>query len=39
MGGFGEAVAELLDRLQLPAGPQGGEDPLAGLGLRSSPAK
>jgi hypothetical protein len=30
--GLGQAVAELLDRLQIPAGPQGGQDPLAGLG-------
>jgi hypothetical protein len=32
MAGLGQAVPQLLDRLQLPAGPQGGQDPLAGLG-------
>jgi hypothetical protein len=29
---MGKAVAELLDRLHIPAGAQGGQDPLAGLG-------
>jgi hypothetical protein len=30
--GLGEAVPELLDRLHVAAGPQGGQDPLAGPG-------
>jgi hypothetical protein len=32
MAGLGEAVPELLDRLELAAGAQGGQDPLPGLG-------
>jgi hypothetical protein len=32
MPGLGEAVAELLDGLQVAAGTQGGQDPLAELG-------